>query len=191
MKQNLCFSLNWGWVHAETERTWTRNYCMKHTLVVLRDPVDRFASAYRYAFAGTVEDANGGRHLRAEIQRFPTVESFVQALMVNDTVARHVIQRREDGIQFRSMKAWLDGDPTRRLHVCYSPNLALGIETQLKRVNVSCDFSHVRRFWTSRDTNTSLSDASALFLYNMYAWDKQLFDLHCGAPRVRVPLHTK
>ena len=53
LKTHSCSRLWIGPKHGETESSWIREYCVNVTLVVMREPTERFISAFEYALRGT------------------------------------------------------------------------------------------------------------------------------------------
>ena len=135
--RRACPGLHFYRNHERTERQWQRRGF--HSILVLRDPVDRFRSAFDYAAFGSDKYSNRdwrlGRHfgnasgfaasLRNTkyddlLSSSSSSSSSLSSSRDSGAVAWNVIKHREHGVQFRPAVRWVDGDAKRRTVVCYN-----------------------------------------------------------------------
>ena len=99
-------------------------------ITMIREPVERFASAFEHARDGT--DLYRDTDMMDVAQTFANLSDFVTSLMHvprNATrESRHaweLLEHRERGQQFRAQSEWLDGDMERTHVSCYSRTQAM------------------------------------------------------------------
>ena len=80
--QNKCDDLYFGPKHGDTERLWHNLYCMRNTLLVLREPAARFVSAFYYALYGSSLHAGPLQDMNNVTRKFGAPSVFVDALRV-------------------------------------------------------------------------------------------------------------
>lgn len=139
-QRHACPNLHFYRSHERTERQWQQRGF--HTIVVLREPVDRFRSAFDYAAFGS-EKYQSNRDWRLA-RVFGNASSFARSLSLKrphtsetapaiadptpSSIAWDVLKHREHGVQFRPAARWVDGDPRRRSVVCYDPQFGATTE---------------------------------------------------------------
>lgn len=91
--QSNCKGLYFGAKHADGEREWLSSYCMEYVLIVLREPADRFRSAFAYARYGSDKYAASKQSMANVTRRFGTAGEFVDALSAASIrhASRHVL----------------------------------------------------------------------------------------------------
>ena len=165
------------------------------TLVVLREPLERFASAFAHARNGT--EIYLTTHMQRQAQAF-SLPVFIDALR-NEThpqaaAAWNLLLHREGGQQFREQAAWLTGDPLRTHVVCYDKDdLIDRLEFTLGRLGSNCSLRSVALLNNSThsaqaDTaeadeatrEDALSEAQKLWVRTYYSHDTALWQAHCS-----------
>jgi hypothetical protein len=183
---------------------------MNVTLLVLREPADRFISAFHYAKHGSDLMPRDTQHMAAIASLFATTGGFVEALRhesrrvvfgnilvepgdrPNDTLssaAWKLLVHREGGVQFRATSWWLDASYERhRAVACYTSSpalLARRVRSALERHNISCSFANVLRHnspmaGSSVNGTRTLTLAQLEWVRTLYAADWRLWKTHCG-----------
>ena len=130
------------------------------SLVILREPVDRFISNFNYARIGS-DMAQGavlrlrGKHT-AEFAFFKSAGSFVDALATPGSgpnasfptqLAWNAVQKREGGVAFRKQSFWLRNTTRSRLHVvCYNASgIDVGVARVLRMAGSNCSVDALAR----------------------------------------------
>ena len=162
-----------------------------HALVVIREPEDRFRSAFSYWKYGSKDQRQfmrKGNHAPSE--KLPTVGQFIDAASnpghKHHQVAQNALNKRDKftwNVHFKDQAHWLDGDPTRPHIVCYNEsNLAESVSDTLKRdLGVQCDLSHVKKVnVTKKKSEDALNSNQVKWLRNRYKHDFDLWETHCG-----------
>ena len=192
--------------HVATARDW-HLFGLK-SLVILRDPVSRFVSAFEYARRGSdsapiSEQRKSPGKLTHYFYHFKNVSQFVDALANASArehpVAKEALVNREGGIAFRHQAAWLAGAKLPELHVvCYSAdNLAANLEATLRRAGSNCTTQRLTTInrtnrpapkapvgtsasGSNHDVAHNLSATQTAWILATYAEDAALHQAFCG-----------
>lgn len=187
------------------------------SLVVIREPVSRFLSAFDYAKFGSELTSPAIMRLRgkhtAEFRHFRTAGSFVDALAQpeggNATPAATAaawggLVKREGGVAFRKQTQWLRNtsrvDATRLHLVCYdSQGIAMAVERVLQRIGSNCSVEALKRTinLTPKPNNTAserlrperLMPNQSAWVRAQYTEDAALYRAVCEPhlPRLEIP----
>lgn len=166
-----CSNLKCDYFHRQ-ESYWQQMFPDFKTMVILRNPVDRFVSAFNYAKFGTKDDLdNRSGHRRDLFLKFKNVSSFVTALQKKEKSAIQALRLREGGRQFEHAYKFLDGNPKKRILFCYGNN---SYTKYLK----SC-VSENNIYWSTK-IKTYLKDKKQIdFIKKKYDKDVALFTKFC------------
>ena len=196
--RNQCPALVFTSLHDHNEAEWQRlGY---ESVVVLRDPAERFRSAFDYARGGSEKYAT--THMSGEAAKFADVNDFADALRSGQAsmsnLAWQIVQLREHGIQFRAAATWLNGNATKRHVVCFSGSLTDGLSkavndasSKRRRANNggdrgassslkgTCGIRAGKRN-VSKKHSAKISNANLKWVRSYYRSDYALFRRYCG-----------
>ena len=177
-------------------------------VMILREPVARFVSAFVYAIDGS-EFHKGAVHFdrsdkfTSDFRRFSTAGAFVDALRdpsapLHRNVTR-AVKLREGGLQFRPMVGWLERAKLSQVSfVCYAEAadvLGARLQRALRTLGSPCVVPALRTINRSgrfdgkapggtravEATATALTHEQAAWVREQYSADVELFEAVCGA----------
>jgi len=163
-----------------------------HAIATLREPLERFASAFAYSANGS--DVHPQQDKQELARRFDTLSSFVDALRGRagdepSDAAWELLLHREHGRQFRAQVDWVaDGDPARTHYVCYDElALTLNLEHKLQQLGSRCSTADVAVLNNSSnygvDVKSLLTTEQTHWVRQYYRNDTMLYNAHCKVTR--------
>ena len=200
--------------HTASAIDWQRRNM--DSLVVIRNPIDRFISNFHYARLGS--DVHFGAEMRlpgkhtSDFLAFPTAGHMVDALAKPDAganttratrVAWSSIVKREGGLAFARQAHWLRNATPGRLHVvCYDEHrLSERVQAALRAAGSNCSIASLpvinktgKRvatggFTAHNQSAVELTAEQAAWVSRQYADDVVLYREHCEPelPRLAKP----
>jgi hypothetical protein len=167
-------------VHHRKESYWQAKKCVKQTIAFLRNPVDRFVSAFNYAKYGTKDDVeNVSGHNRVLFIPFKNVSHFVSSLRQRDKRAWTALRKREGGRQFAKATTFMDGNYARRKLICYDVKKGMIILQNLTGCIMKNEI-----YWQSSHRSYLTKAEDIAFIQKMYKEDMKLFSSRCNVSYV-------
>ena len=169
----------------------------RRCILVLREPTDRFVSAYSYFMSFNEAIATRAREghptsLRVRHPSFPTVGSLIDA-----TGAHNADTRFMDSTIFAPQSKWVNvQDFERTTVVCYDERLSERAASAISRVtSPPCNVTIPRINVAARpDSEALLNETHRAWLRKRYARDYALWEEHCGPghdpPQTRERRHS-
>lgn len=150
---------------------------------VLREPEDRFQSAFAYWKNGS-ERENRNDNFGKE---FSDVNEFLDAIRNPNFGEKHVhaidaISKRNTFTgpeHFRPQSSWFDREDNINI-ICYDKNSAKFGANAAAAFKDTCDFSNMKRKNVSKcDHRTELTPDNLQYLHTVYAKDYEMYDKYC------------